>query len=75
MVLGFLATVVSLTVNMNRVGFNFWLASNSAAPSDFNWAVACFFAILAGSLVLYVIRARKVYTGPVVLVEGRGRVL
>lgn len=75
-VLGLLATIVSRPSVMRLINIpfsNLQVCSNSAAPSNFNWAVACFFAILVECLIHYVTRARKVYTGPVALVEGRGR--
>jgi choline transport protein len=51
----------------------FWCFWPNATPVDretFNWAVVMFFAVFFISLVDYIFRARKQFTGPVVLVEG-----
>lgn len=51
----------------------FWCFWPNATPVDapsFNWAVVMFMAVFFISLVDYVFRARKHFTGPVVLVDG-----
>ena len=51
----------------------FWCFWPNAIPVDaesFNWAVVMFGAVSVGCGVDYLVRARRVYRGPVVLVEG-----
>ncbi|EOA83172.1 hypothetical protein ACJQWK_00061 [Exserohilum turcicum] len=48
----------------------FWPETTSAAPQDFNWAVVMFGGVAVLCLIDYVIRGRKQYKGPVVLVDG-----
>ena len=53
----------------------FWCFWPNATPVDaesFNWAVVIFMGVIIMSVVLYLIRGRKEYSGPVVLVAGRG---
>ncbi|KAF1965590.1 GABA permease-like protein [Bimuria novae-zelandiae CBS 107.79] len=66
-------------VFINTVGFlyashaffwSFWPNYNSNEIHDFNWAVVVFAGVAVASLVDYVVRGRKVYKGPVVLVQG-----
>ena len=48
----------------------FWPQTTSHAAADFNWSVLMFMVILVIAVIDWVFRARKTYTGPVVLVEG-----
>ena len=48
----------------------FWPNATPAPAADFNWAVLMFLATVLIAAVDWVVRARKVYKGPVVLVEG-----
>ncbi|KAJ4363456.1 hypothetical protein N0V83_009749 [Neocucurbitaria cava] len=48
----------------------FWPEGTPVAVESFNWAVVMFVGVFVLSLVDYVIRGRKQYKGPVVLVEG-----
>ena len=51
----------------------FWCFWPNATPVDatsFNWAVVMFVALAIVSLGYYATKGRKVFTGPVVLVEG-----
>lgn len=47
-----------------------WPQSVSVTADNFNWAVVIFSAVLILSLVLYVVRGRQRYVGPVTAVEG-----
>ena len=52
----------------------FWSFWPNAIPVDaeaFNWSVAIFLVVAVLSLVMYFVSGRKIYTGPVVTVEGR----
>ena len=66
-------------VPINAAGFLyssfafFWCFWPNAIPVDkenFNWSVVMFFAILVGCGADWVVRGRKKFRGPVVLVEG-----
>jgi hypothetical protein len=48
----------------------FWPESREVDATSFNWASVMFVAVAIASTVDYVLRARKHYKGPVVLVEG-----
>ncbi|SMQ47770.1 unnamed protein product [Zymoseptoria tritici ST99CH_3D1] len=49
----------------------FWPNYYRPSLTDFNWSVLMFGVVALIAVVDWVVRARKVYTGPVVLVEGR----
>ncbi|KAF2751449.1 amino acid transporter [Sporormia fimetaria CBS 119925] len=48
----------------------FWPEATPVEVTSFNWAVVMFVGVTILCFVDYMIRARKVYKGPVVLVEG-----
>ncbi|KAK0637101.1 GABA permease-like protein [Bombardia bombarda] len=48
----------------------FWPEGTPVEPDSFNWASVMFVGVFLLSLVDYVLRGRKHYQGPVVLVEG-----
>lgn len=48
----------------------FWPESTPVELESFNWAVVMFGAVVVLSFIDYVIRGRKQYKGPVVLVDG-----
>jgi choline transport protein len=48
----------------------FWPESTPIELAYFNWAVVMFVGVAILSLIDYVIRGRKQYKGPVVLVDG-----
>lgn len=48
----------------------FWPNSTPVFLNNFNWAVVMFGAVSILSVVFYFVKGRKVYKGPVVLVEG-----
>jgi amino acid transporter len=50
--------------------WSFWPASTPVDLQSFNWAVVMFVGVAAISVVDYWVRGRKIFTGPVVLVEG-----
>jgi choline transport protein len=50
--------------------WSFWPASTPVDLLIFNWAVVMFVGVAAISVVDYWVRGRKIFTGPVVLVEG-----
>ena len=48
----------------------FWPNTTPVTADEFNWAVVMFIAVMLICAVAWVVRARHVYKGPVVLVEG-----
>lgn len=48
----------------------FWPEGTPVALDSFNWAVVMFVSVFVLSLVDYIVRGRKQYKGPVVLVDG-----
>lgn len=62
----------ALIYNFWAFFWSFWPQTASPNAGDFNWAIALFGVIVLGSGIYYIGWARKVYTGPVALVEGRG---
>lgn len=48
----------------------FWPEDNPTTLESFNWASVMFVGVGVLSMIDYVVRARKHYKGPVVLVEG-----
>lgn len=67
---GILVNSVGLLYATHAFFWSFWPNATPFALEDFNWSVVMFVFVAVLSLVDYVVRARKVYTGPVVLVEG-----
>lgn len=53
----------------------FWPQYYNPGAADFNWAVVLFGAIAVVSGLYYAFKARHIYKGPVMLVEGRGHSL
>jgi amino acid transporter len=51
--------------------WSFWPNATPVDAEDFNWSVVIFMGSMIICGVLYVVRGRKVYKGPVVTVEGR----
>jgi len=50
----------------------FWPQTYKPSAGDFNWAVVLFGVVTILSGLFYVVSARHIYKGPVMLVEGRG---
>ncbi|KAK3071926.1 hypothetical protein LTR53_007772 [Teratosphaeriaceae sp. CCFEE 6253] len=48
----------------------FWPNAIPITASDFNWAVLMFVVVALGAAVDWVFRGRKVYKGPVVLIDN-----
>lgn len=51
----------------------FWPLATPVTPQTFNWAILLFMTVLIASLAFYFTRGRRVYVGPVALVNN-GRV-
>lgn len=50
--------------------WSFWPNATPVEATSFNWAVVMFVTLATVSLGYYAIKGRRVFTGPVVLVEG-----
>jgi choline transport protein len=49
----------------------FWPNSQPVTIDNFNWAPVMFMAVVIGSLITYFFKGRKVYFGPVAIVQDR----
>lgn len=63
--------VVGLAYALFAFFWSFWPAQANVDVETFNWAIVIFLGVAVVSLVLYAVKGRKVYVGPVVDVEGR----
>lgn len=61
--------VVALVYSTWAFFWSFWPNSYQVTAINMNFAVVLFFGLLAISVILYVVHARKVYEGPVVKVK------
>lgn len=53
--------------------WSFWPNSYEVTAENFNWACVLFVALMGLGVVLYFTHARKIYDGPVALVEDDDR--
>ena len=56
-------------VTNNPTGF--WPNAQPVTVDNFNWAPVMFVAVVMGALITYYFQGRRVYTGPVAIVQGR----
>lgn len=63
--------VAGLSYSLWAFFWAFWPDYHPVTVGDFNWASVMFGGVTALSLLMYYAEGRKVYEGPVVLVEGR----
>ncbi|OAL24287.1 hypothetical protein AYO20_10714 [Fonsecaea nubica] len=69
--LGVPINVFSVVYSLFAFFWSFWPNGTPVDAESFNWSVVLFFGVMIISGVFYVVQGRKVYTGPVVTVEGR----
>lgn len=50
--------------------WSFWPNATPVTAETFNWSVLIFMAVAVTSFIMYMVQGRKVYHGPVTLVEG-----
>lgn len=67
---GVLVNTLGVLYALHAFFWCFWPMSTPTTLVDFNWASVMFVGVGVLCMVDYVVRARKVYKGPVVLVEG-----
>lgn len=53
--------------------WSFWPNAYEPNATDFNWACVVFVGLMFLGTVYYLLHARKIYDGPVAIVEGKGR--
>jgi len=53
----------------DQIGF--WPNAQPVTIDNFNWAPVMFVAVVVVALITYFVQGHKVYSGPVVIVEGR----
>ncbi|KAK3049613.1 hypothetical protein LTR09_009034 [Extremus antarcticus] len=61
--------IVSVIFTIPMLFFYVWPLSYPVTPENMNWAIAMFGGVLVIASVYYVVRARKEYIGPVMLVK------
>jgi amino acid transporter len=61
-IIGFLYSVYSFF-------WSFWPGSKTTTAEDFNWAIVIFLCVFALCLVMYYVKGRKIYEGPVTSVR------
>ena len=69
--LGLPINVAALVYTVWGFFWSFWPNSYNVTALNFNWACVLFVGLMAISVLVYVVSARKVYEGPVAKVEGR----
>ncbi|EXV05570.1 amino acid permease family protein [Metarhizium robertsii] len=62
--------IVALLYSCWSFFWSFWPNSYDVNAENFNWACVLFVALMGLSCILYYVKARHVYEGPVVMVEG-----
>lgn len=68
--LGVPVNTIGLLYATHAFFWSFWPNGTPTTLEDFNWSVVMFVFVAIASLMDYMVRARKVYKGPVVLVAG-----
>jgi choline transport protein len=74
--LGRLGLPINCTAMIYAIWAFFWSFfpnSYQVVATNFNWACVLFVGLMGVSVILFTVHARKVYDGPVALVEGRGK--
>lgn len=67
---GVVINASSLVYSLFAVFWCFWPSITAVTLETFNWAVVMFIGVVILSGVYYVLHGRRMYKGPVVLVEG-----
>ena len=67
---GIVINVLGLLYATHAFFWCFWPESTPTTPETFNWASVMFVGVSVACLVDYVLRGRKRYKGPVVLVRS-----
>jgi choline transport protein len=62
--------VAAIAYSLFAFFFCFWPMATPVDLESFNWSVVMFVGVMTFSMLLFLVRGRKVYKGPVVTVEG-----
>ncbi|RAQ73426.1 amino acid transporter [Aspergillus flavus] len=63
--------ILALVYSLWSFFWSFWPNSHDVTAENFNWSSVMFFGLMGISTAMYWVHARKVYDGPVAIVEGR----
>ncbi|KAL4976273.1 amino acid/polyamine transporter I [Aspergillus desertorum] len=66
---GLPVNVIGLAYSCFALFWSLWPSQRHVTAETFNWSVVIFGGVFVISLVMYVLKGRKVYTGPVVIVQ------
>ncbi|RAL13472.1 uncharacterized protein BO97DRAFT_442475 [Aspergillus homomorphus CBS 101889] len=69
---GLAVNITGLVYVLPALFWFFWLSELPIAADTFNWSVVIFVAVFVPSLVMYVVKGRREYEGPVTLVKECG---
>lgn len=69
---GLAVNIIGLIYVLFALFWSFWPSELPVAADNFNWSVVIFVAIFILSLVMYVVKGRGEYEGPVTLVKKGG---
>ncbi|PYI13087.1 amino acid transporter [Aspergillus japonicus CBS 114.51] len=69
---GLAVNIIGLVYVLFALFWSFWPSELPVAADNFNWSVVIFVAIFILSLVMYVVKGRREYEGPVTLVKKGG---
>ena len=67
---GIPVNIMGLLYSTHAFFWCFWPNEKNVTVDNFNWAVVMFAGVTICCMIDYVLRGRKQYSGPVVLVEG-----
>lgn len=67
---GIVINCLALAYSVWVLFWSFWPIETNVTSDEFNWASVLFVALFGLALVLYVLRAKRTYVGPVVAVKG-----
>ncbi|THZ18855.1 GABA permease-like protein [Aureobasidium pullulans] len=68
---GVVINIVGLLFAWEVFFWCFWPNAQPVTVDNFNWAPVMFVAVVVGALITYYFQGRRVYTGPVAIVQGR----
>lgn len=62
--------IIALVYSCFALFWALWPGSRHVTAENFNWSVVIFGGVFVISLSMYVVKGRREYTGPVVIVQG-----
>lgn len=67
---GLPVNIIALVYSCFALFWALWPGSRHVTAENFNWSVVIFGGVFLISLAMYVVKGRREYTGPVVIVQG-----